>query len=183
MWWIVWSVGPGTKTNPLPFESVLRQIADVLERYGVNTAIGDQHCGDVIKETSMKFGIFYEICNFGTSTRPKIFSNLKHLLAQGKIRLPDNADLLRQLRNLRDEKTPDGRIDVQSTSGMKDDKAVTLPLAANEICRPDVTASPVGIGGDKVRRRFRALHPWQLPGRGGVCKLPNMPGQELLFKL
>jgi hypothetical protein len=65
---------------------------------------------------------------------------------QGKIQLPDNVDLLRQLRNLREVKTPDGRVDVQPTGGMKDDKAVGLALAANEISRRPETLPPPQLG-------------------------------------
>jgi hypothetical protein len=83
--------------------------------------------------------ILYE----GAQTRAKLFANLKHLLVQGKIELLDEAELLRQLRNLREEKTGRGQIDVRPGGGMRDDLAVAVALAASELTkRPSLLATP-----------------------------------------
>ena len=129
----------GTKTAPLQFEYVLGQIKQILDSYEIGAIIGDQYYADAIKQHLQKLGIYYKISNFGASTRSQIFSNLKHLMVQGKIQLLDDAELLRQLRNLREKKTSRGQIDIRPTGGMKDDKAVVLALAASEVSRrPEV---------------------------------------------
>jgi hypothetical protein len=61
----------------------------------------------------------------------------KHLLVQGKIEILDDVELLRELRNLREEKTPRGQIDVRPATG-NDDAAVALALAVNEAVTPKI---------------------------------------------
>ena len=129
----------GTKKAPLPFETVLSQVKDILETYGINTVTGDQYQADPISQHLLKLGIMFNLFTFSAATRFKIFSGLKLLLIQGKIQLLDDVELNRQLRSLREEKSPRGNIDVQVSSG-KDDRAVALALAvhkANEEKRPE----------------------------------------------
>jgi hypothetical protein len=125
----------GTKRAPLAFEFVLGEIKSVLDDYGINSAIGDQFCSDVISQYLLELGVSYEISTFEAQTRAKIFTNLKHLLVQGKIQLLEDPQLLRQLRNLREEKTDRGQIDVRPSGGMNDDLAVAVALAASELTR------------------------------------------------
>ena len=121
----------GTKNFPLPFEPVLDQIKKILESYGINSVTGDQYYCDAIGEHLLKSGIVYKVFNFGSQTRGKLSAQLKHLLVQGKIEILDDVELLRELRNLREEKTPRRQIDVRRTTG-NDDTAVALALAVNE---------------------------------------------------
>jgi terminase large subunit-like protein len=95
----------GTKNAALGFEFVLGEVRAILETYGINSAIGDQYYCDAIAQHLQKLGIYYKIHNFNSQTRAGLFSNLKHLLVQKRIELLDDPDLLRQLRNLRQEKT------------------------------------------------------------------------------
>jgi hypothetical protein len=125
----------GTKTAPLVFRTVLGEIKSILDDYGINSAVGDQFCSDVIRQDLLELGVSYEICTFGPQTRAKIFTNLKHLLVQGKIELLEDPELLRQLRNLREERTDRGQIDVRPNGGMKDDLAVAVALAASELTK------------------------------------------------
>jgi len=89
--------------------------------------------------------ITYNISNFNVHTRVGLFSNLKHLLAQKRIELLDDAELLRQLRNLRQEKTERGQVDVRPSPGINADLAVAL--AAGELCRqtPALPLTPFEI--------------------------------------
>jgi hypothetical protein len=131
---------------------------DILVSYDVNTVVGDQFCADVIHQKLLQLGIVYEICNFGTQTRAKLFANLKHLIVQGKIELPEDAELLRQLRSLREIKTERGHVDVRTSGAIKDDKAIALGLATNELAKRaaamplleldlgDIRTSPTLIG-------------------------------------
>jgi phage terminase large subunit-like protein len=128
----------GTKKAPLQFETVLSEVKDILETYDTTTVTGDQYQADPISQHLLKLGIMFNLFTFSTATRFKIFSGLKFLLLQGKIQLLDDVELNRQLRSLREEKSPRGNVDVQVSSG-KDDRAVALALAvhkANEDKRP-----------------------------------------------
>jgi hypothetical protein len=125
----------GTKRAPLGFEFVLGEVKSILDDYGINSAVGDQYCSDVISQYLLKLGVSYEITTFGAQTRAKIFGNLKHLLVQGKIQLLEDPELLHQLRNLREERTDRGQIDVRPSGRMNDDLAVVVALAASELTK------------------------------------------------
>jgi hypothetical protein len=132
----VWT---GSTKIPLPFEGVLNEIKTILDSYGISSAIGDQfHC-DAIQQYLQKIGVWYDVHVFGPQTRAQIFSGLKHLMVQGKIEILDDKPLLQQLRNLTEERSDRGQIDIRPSSG-KDDQAVALALAASEVTkhrRPD----------------------------------------------
>ena len=155
----------GTKTAALAFRAVLAEIKSILDDYGINSAVGDQFCSDVIRQDLLELGVSYEICTFGPQTRAMIFMNLKHLLVQGKIELLEDPEQLRQLRNLREERTDRGQIDVRPSGGMKDDLAVAIALAASELTkrpsRPLPFLTPTG-------ERFFLPNPWTCE-RQAIC--------------
>jgi terminase large subunit-like protein len=163
----------GTKTTPLAFESVLRDVKRILDMYGINRVIGDQFYCDVINQHLLKIGIFYEVCVFGAQTRTKLFANLKHLLVQGKIELLDEPEFLRQLRNLREEKTARGQIDVRPGGGMRDDFAVAVALAASELTKRPSLLAPPQLG---IVELYTHSFPVMIPGScrvEAVCR--NFP--------
>lgn len=112
-------------------ESVLDQIKQILESYGINSVTGDQYYCDAIGQHLWKLGIVYKVFNSSSQTRGKFFMQLKHLLRQRIIELLDGVELLRELRNLHEEKTTRGQIEVRPSTG-NDDTPVALALAINE---------------------------------------------------
>jgi hypothetical protein len=130
----------GSAKVPLPFEGVLNEIKSILESYGINSAVGDQFNCDAIQQYLQRIGITYNVNVFGPQTRAQLFSGLKHLMVQGKIEILDDKALLQQLRNLTEERSERGQIDIRPSSG-KDDQAVALALAASEVVKwrpPDI---------------------------------------------
>lgn len=125
----------GTKAAPLGHEDILAQVKATLSEYHLNALTGDQHCFAVIQQLLDKLGIYYHKYNFDARTRPEIFANLRHLLAQHLIELPDVPELLRQLRNLQEHRTDRGQVDVRAAGGGKDDLAVAVALAASELSK------------------------------------------------
>jgi hypothetical protein len=133
----------GSTKIPLPFESVLNEIKTILESYGISSAVGDQFNCDAIQQYLQKIGIMYEINVFGPQTRAQLFTGLKHLMVEGKIELLDDKALLQQLRNLTEQRSERGQIDVRPSTG-KDDQAVALALAASQVMKhrpPDIFES------------------------------------------
>jgi len=137
----------GTRKAPLGYESVLGEVKCILDEYGINSVTGDQYYCDVIGQHLLKLGVFYEVYTFGPQTRANIFSNLKHLLVQRNIELLDDPELLRELRSLQEFKTERGQIDVRSSGNMRDDSAVAVALAANQLAkgRPPLLSPELGI--------------------------------------
>lgn len=146
----------GTAKAPLPFEPVLAEIKDILESYGINTAVGDQYNCDAIQQHLQKLGIIYRITTFGPQTRAKLFAGLKHLMVQRKIEIVDDPDLIRQLLHLQEKKTQAGHIDIRPSSG-KDDQAVALGMGSTEImqCRPPEMFEAVPVHFDGYPASFR----------------------------
>jgi hypothetical protein len=90
----------------------------------------------------LKLGIFYKIAPFGAHTWATIFGNLKHLLVRKKIELIGDATLIPQFRNLREEKTERSQIDIRPIGRARDDLAVAVALAANELTKEVSAPAP-----------------------------------------
>jgi hypothetical protein len=159
----------GTKKAPLQIKAVLVEIKSNLDDYNIVSAVGDQFCSDPISQDLLELGITYKISSFGAQTRAKIFTNLKHLLIQGKIQLPEHPELLRQLRNLREERTDRGQIDVRPSHGMKDDLAVAVALVVTELMQQP--SGPVPFLMPTGGRYFRAIP--ESCSRQAICR--NFP--------
>ena len=123
----------GTKKTPVGFEWTCKQVVAILRDYDINSLWGDQYCAPIISQELQKSGIGYEQFTFDWNTRPRIFGNLKHLLNQRKIELPDDVELLRQLRSLDEKKTNRGQVDVRPSGKGRDDLAVAVALAAYQL--------------------------------------------------
>jgi hypothetical protein len=136
----------GTKKAPLAYEFVLGEIKSILDGYEINSVIGDQYYCDAIGQHLLKLDIFYEVSVFGPQTRAKIFANLKHLLVQRKIELLDDPELLYEFRSLQELKTERGQIDVRPGPGMRDDSAVAVAMAANELTKPELRCPAPQLG-------------------------------------
>ncbi len=117
----------GTKRTPVNFDV---SFSLKLKCISIDTAsvelVGDQYCYEIIRQQFLKLGIEYRQCRFGSHTRAEIFGNLKHLVIQRKIELPDNPELLEQLRSLEEQALDGGRIDFQTLGRMRDDLAFVL---------------------------------------------------------
>ena len=136
----------GTRKAPLAYESVLSEIRSILGTSEINSVIGDQYCCDLIGQHLAKLGIFYKISAFGSQTRANIFATLRHLLVQRKIELLDDSELLRELRSLQMLTTERGQVDVRPSPGLRDDSAVAVALAANELTKPEPYRPPLQLG-------------------------------------
>jgi hypothetical protein len=158
----------GTKKAPLQIKDVLVEIKSKLDDYDIVSAVGDQFCSDPISQDLLELGITYKISSFGVQTRAKIFTNLRHLLIQGKIHLFDHPELLGQLRNLREERTDRGQIDVRPSGGMKDDLAVAVALVVTELMQQPSGPTPFLM---PTGRRYR---PENCSGAQATCSnFPN----------
>ena len=120
----------GKPNEPLGFESVCQEIARILKLYDINSSIGDQHCAPVIEQQFLELEIIHVESTITASKKMAIFANLKHLLISKKIQLLDDPKLLSQFRNLREHKARNGRVEIRSGHGAKDDLVFAAALAA-----------------------------------------------------
>ena len=66
---------------------------------------------------------------FSVQTKMDIFSNLKNLMNQGKLKFPNHKKLIFQLRDLRFERMSSGDIKIHHSDNQFDDYADALALA------------------------------------------------------
>jgi hypothetical protein len=147
----------GTREVPVDPEEVTREIGEALQRYGINTLVGDQHCYPVLRKYFDKLGITYREFSFGTHTRASIFGNLGQLLGQQKITFVEEPELSRQLRSLERINLPNGNTDIRPPRSSKDDMATAVALAAFEISRvPERSVSfSLGLPNPPISRLWR----------------------------
>ncbi len=145
----------GTKKTPVDFESTCKQVVAILRDYDINSLWGDQYCAPIITQELEKHGIRYEQFTFDWNSRPRIFGNLKHLLNQRKIELPDDVELLRQLRSLDEKKTNPGQVNVRPSGKARDDLAVAMALATYQLVQRPPMSSTLQLG---IVERHNGLH-------------------------
>ena len=150
----------GTQNAPLNLESVSFQINDVLQRFGINSLVGDQHCFPILRQHFEKSGLFYREFRLVDHSRASIFGNLRQLIAQQKISFVDEPELLRQLRSLEEIRTPHGNTDIRPPRSSKDDMAIAVAVAAFELSRvPQCSIGPI-LGGPKYMPVPRRSDMW-----------------------
>jgi hypothetical protein len=86
----------------------------------------------MLKQHFSRLGVFYREFSIGSGTRTSAFGNLRQLIAQRKIAMVDDPELLYQLRSLQEVWAPNGNIDVRPARTSKDDMAIAVALAASE---------------------------------------------------
>lgn len=70
---------------------------------------------------------------FTVRTKEDIFSNLKLLMEQGQLKIPDHKKLIFQLKDFRYETTPAGNIKLHHSEGGHDDLVDALACAAHGV--------------------------------------------------
>ena len=70
---------------------------------------------------------------FTVKSKQDVFSNLKLLMEQGKIKIPDHKKLIWQLKDFRYELTPSGNIKLHHSDGGHDDLVDALGCAAHAL--------------------------------------------------
>jgi hypothetical protein len=163
----------GTKRTPVNLDVISHEIKMHLDRYGIFELVGDQHCYEVIRQQFLKLGIEYRQCRFGSHTRAEIFGNLKHLVIQRKIELPDNPELLEQLRSLEERTRDGGRIDFQAPGKMRDDFAVVLAVNCHDLSAREGILPAPQLGVVEFSRNIPSFIPISCPVAAICRNFPN----------
>lgn len=123
----VWKPGPNGHNVP----QILREIGEYCRTFGVGFARGDQKSMSTAEHILGEYGVKFErTITDGTGSEPMYRSFLAGL-HDGAVLLPQNEELLTQLRRL-EEKTSDGnRFRVVGRKNSKDDLAVASVLAVS----------------------------------------------------
>lgn len=131
--WVVslvrqWKPQPG---QPLSPEATLREIAAVLRPYRISSLYSDQYSGDALRDLARQQGVILWPIAFTAANKVQWYDHLRRLLSDKRLELPNDPDLLMDLRRVRRRTTQAGvTIDLVSTpDGRHCDYAPALALA------------------------------------------------------
>lgn len=110
----------GSKVAPLQPAVVLRDIADICERYGVRVIVTDQYAADALRDLGHLHGVSLIERPWTSATKLDAFDSLRVRMVTGLVELPPDEALVRDLLAVRRRvtqqtvsidlpKTPDGR--------------------------------------------------------------------------
>jgi hypothetical protein len=103
---------------PFSPDDVVREFAETLKEYRVQTVTGDRYAGEWPRERFAAYGIQYVA---STKTKSEIFLEFLALVNSGRVRLPANPRLRSQLVALERRTSRSGRDSVDHPPGAHDD--------------------------------------------------------------
>ncbi len=135
---------------PFDPEGVVKEFADLLRRYGIESVVGDRYGGEWPRQRFREHGIGYE-----PSARPKsdLYIDLLSLINAGRLELLDAPRLTAQLCGLERRTARSGRDSVDHTPGGHDDlaNAVAGVLVGLDIDRRPALIRPAAMLGEDER--------------------------------
>lgn len=120
----------GTQEKPLNPRMVLAEIGLLLRQYRLDVTYSDQYHLESLSQLAQEFGLTIVGVPFTAKAKAELYGNLQQLFFQGRIRLLDHEEMLKELRVLERELTEGGNVQISAPSGFHDDLASTLCLAA-----------------------------------------------------
>lgn len=105
---------------PFSPEAVVREMAELIKQYGLNSITGDNYSADLVVELFTKAGITYQRSIDSTSD---IYLQAIPLFSTGKIEAPDHPILRRELMMLERRTRASGKDAIVHPNGLHDDLA------------------------------------------------------------
>lgn len=158
-----------SKGEPLNTEETAAEIAAILKAFGCDRCSADQHAFDPLREAFARHGIALQLKPWVASTKPAKFAKVRVGLTDGLLRIPDDAELVREFCNIRAKLTQSGGQQIEAGSGT-DDRVHAAVLAACDAMEsePDldervaaVPAAPVGSAAYLEQREAERLARWR----------------------
>lgn len=91
----------GTKGTPLSPEATMREIAEICMKYRVDAVHTDQWATDALKDIAYNFGMNLVVHNISQASKIELFENLRINIIGKKVELPNDRQLLSDLRSVR----------------------------------------------------------------------------------
>lgn len=98
-------------------------------KYKAKVLIDSTGVGDPITEDLTRAGLDIEPFKFTETSRRQLLDHLSLLLAQDRIKIPNDTGLTGELKSMRFSLTEQGKIKVQVPEGLTDDRIMSLGLA------------------------------------------------------
>ncbi len=160
--WRGWQPQP---KKPLSPAGLAEEHADICRDYKIETLMGDQYAAEPYRDLLREHRVYFTEVTLTRqrhkrvtadyrrevgASKTDIYGALKSLFLQGRIRLPDVAEGVTQLRQLLVKRTFQGSEQIGAPSGAHDDFPAALALAAWQAMRgleyraPNVTVRQIG---------------------------------------
>lgn len=124
-----WKPMVGMSLNPA---EILPEIGRLLKQYRTFSVYSDQFQFEALLQLAYQHGFSIEGVDFTATSKADIYGNLKSLVAQGRIRLLDDADTVRELKQLEMQLTAGGGVRIAAPRQAHDDLATVVALAAQK---------------------------------------------------
>ena len=111
-------------------DSILSELAPILKSFNIVTLYSDQYHLESLQQLAFKYGLIIEGVPFKASNKAQIFGSLQQLLNQGRLRLLDNSECLKELRQLERRLTQGGVVQISAPAGAHDDLAACSAICA-----------------------------------------------------
>lgn len=160
----------------LDLQGVVRQIASLIRPYGLAAVVGDRYGGQWIREAFRAAGLVYRESEVD---RSGAYLEVEPLFAQGRIRVLDHPELLRELKMLERRRRAGGKVLVDHPSGARhhDDHANALALAAWEALRSSRRRSGFDMLGRRRADPFAPLGPVVVEPADDSLPVPDVVGR------
>ncbi len=122
----------GTKNSPLNPEIVLAAIADLCNLYKNFLVYTDQYQLESLQQIASKFNLVLCEVAFTGGNKATIFGDLQQMIHQGRLRLLDDYETLKELKTLERKLTGGGAMQISAPSGLHDDMAAVLAIAVHK---------------------------------------------------
>ena len=123
----------GTQSHPLEPAVILEELIPILKAYGLQMVYSDQYHLESLQQLFLERHITMIGEPYTGQNKSAKYGNLQQLFFQGRIRLLDNADLCREVKQLERKLAPSGIVHVEAPAGQSDDLASTLCLAVSNV--------------------------------------------------
>jgi hypothetical protein len=127
--------------------AVVATIAEVAKQYGCREAVGDRYAAGWVRERFADAGLRYRET---AQDKAATFVEMEPLMAQGRVELPDEPHLRRELSTLERRPRPGGRVLVDHPRGGHDDHAAAVALVIVAVM--DAAAGRGSLTGAGFRR-------------------------------
>ena len=134
----------GTVDQPLNPLDILKEIADICRKYKIAVVYSDQYHMETLQQLSLQLGFSIQGIPFTATNKAAIYGNLQQLLNQRRLKLLDDHETLKELRQIEREVAPGGNVQISAPRGQHDDMATVVALAADNAIwmLPDKPAAP-----------------------------------------
>lgn len=132
----------GSVESPLNPRAVLEDIAIICKPYRIDVLYSDQYHFESLAQLANDFGISILGIPFTARSKSEMYGNLQQLFHQGRVRLIEHEELLKELRVLERTLTDGGTVQIGAPPGFHDDVVSTLTIAASQAMALDPAPLP-----------------------------------------